>query len=255
MTTKPFILLLSLILISGNVTAASRNLCDDLIDSGATAEQIKKCQDKFGVSDYAKEKVKKDAKAKEQADMKDAEAVKRKENIEMKTFTAADLNEYGFGKPFYAIRGEWKFGRYSEKRITEGDSLCAYLGFEKAMKSIVSPEINLAEASAKGLIVDKNWLGKVKDPELFKEESANPDVWIRKYTEVTCVKRKNKDLEGSDAMMKLVTEDLVVMNDPMQDSHADSDSSINGGKRGKVKDKGTFSPAVPDWMKDGSTGK
>jgi hypothetical protein len=255
MKTKPFFFFLSLAILSGSAFSASRNYCDDLIDSGSSPEQVQKCQEKFGVSDYAKSKAKKSADEKEKADMKDVEAVKRKSNLETKTFSTADLNEESFGKPFFAIRGEWKFGKYSEKRLTEGDSLCSYLGFEKAVTTTVSAEINLAEASGKGVIVDKSWYGKVKDPEVFKEDSANPDVWVRKITEITCVKRKNKELEGSDAQMKMISEVLVVLNDPMQDSHSDSDSKIDNKKRDSKKDKGTFSPAVPDWMKDGSVGK
>ena len=33
--------------------SSSRNLCDDLIDSGATEEQVTQCQNKYGVSEYS----------------------------------------------------------------------------------------------------------------------------------------------------------------------------------------------------------
>jgi hypothetical protein len=246
MITRPLIIIASLTLFSSLGFSATKNLCDDLVDSGASAEAVKKCQDKFGISDYskersAKEEVKKDTDAKKSED-----TVKKKENIEIKKFTTADLNEEGFGKPFYAIRGDYRNHKYKEKRITEGDSLCKYLGYEKALKSVVSPEIMPDAADKKGLVVDTTWLGGVKnEPELYRDEELM--FTVRKYVEITCAKRKDKALDGTNEMLKTVTEDLVVLNDLMGGPRADRDQDVDNSGR-KVKDgKATFGYKRPDW--------
>ncbi len=106
--------------------SAVRNLCDDLIESGkSTDEQIKKCQAKFGISEHHLEQ---EQKKKWQADAAKASTdaeIKKKENVEFRKFTAEQLEEAGFGKPFYAIRVDYR-NQYKpkEKRITDGDALC-----------------------------------------------------------------------------------------------------------------------------------
>lgn len=232
--------------------AATRNLCDDLIESGSSsAEQIKRCQEKFGVSDYAKEK---DAsrKVKDAAEeSKTAEDTKKKENLEFKKFTQDDLFDAGFGKPFYAMRIDYRFRPAKEKRITDGDALCSYLGYEKAIKSIVSAEIMPDAADKKGLVIDTNFIGVVsKEPELYKDDELK--FTVRKYVEVTCVKRKDKNLEGSADVYKKLTEDLLVLAPEINSPKRDTSSVINNGPRAG-KDKSTpngYQP--PEWTKESS---
>lgn len=235
--------------------AATRNLCDDLIESGSSSEeQIKRCQDKFGVSDYAKEQADK-KKVKDVAAENDSAAeAKKKDNLEFKKFTKDDLFDAGFGKPFYAMRIDYRFRPPREKRITDGDALCSYLGYEKSIKSIVSSEIMPDAADKKGLVVDTNFLGIVsKEPELYKDEDLK--FTVRKYVEITCVKRKDKNLEGSADVYKKLTEDLLVLAPEINAPKKDTGAVINNGPRtGKEKTTPNgYNP--PEWTKESNTSK
>lgn len=152
--------------------AAQKNLCDDLIASGtSSAEQIQKCQDKFGVSDYAKEQEAQKKIKDETAKSDSATEAKKKDNLEIKKFSKEDLFDAGFGKPFYAMRIDYRYRPPKEKRITEGEALCTYLGYEKSIKSIVSAEIMPDAADKQGLVVDTNILGIIsKEPDLYHDD-------------------------------------------------------------------------------------
>ena len=259
MKLKYFALVLSLSS-SSFVLASERNLCDDLIDSGtAPAAQIKKCLDdpRFGPSSYYKEQEAKNKKKAETTNIENADSAKKKENLEFKKFTADDLYNEGFGKPFYAIRGDYRNHRYSEKRITEGDALCSYLGYEKAIKSIVSPEIwenkdgNL-KVDKQGLVIDTNILGKAsKTPEIYRDQDYK--FTVRKYVEITCVRRKDKAIDNSSDALKVVTEDLLMLNEELNSgTKGDSNNNINNGSRSNSGKEGKtpngYNP--PDWARD-----
>jgi hypothetical protein len=242
---------------------AQRNLCDDLVDSGtSSSEQIKKCLDdpRFGPSDHYKElEANKKIKV-ETAKVETADAAKKKDNLEIKKFNSDDLFDAGFGKPFYAIRGDYRNHRYKEKRITEGDALCSYLGYEKAIKSIVSPELwenknGNVKVDKQGLIVDTNMLGIIsKTPEIYHDEDYK--FTVRKYVEITCVRRKDKAIDGSVDALKAVTEDLLMLNEELNaSSKRDSNTGVNNGSRtNSGKDgKTTNGYNPPDWAKDSQT--
>lgn len=238
--------------------AAQRNLCDDLIDSGSSSpEQIKKClEDKrFGKSEHyiEQEAVKKNKI--EIAKSESEDLTKKKENIEMKRFTQDELFEAGFGKPFYALRGDYRNHRYKEKRITTGDALCSYLGYEKAIKSIISGELwenkdKTVKVHKQGLIIDTNFLGVVsKTPEIYLDEDYK--FTIRAYVEITCVRRKDKTLEGSDASLKSIPEDLLLLpNEVNGFPKKDPSSVIDNSSRGKGKEGTAHGYTVPDWARD-----
>ena len=261
MKLKLCVLVLSLTSISF-AEGASRNLCDDLIDSGtSSAEQIKKCLDdpRFGPSSHYKEEETKNKKKEEITKLKDEDTDKVKVNFEIKKFTSDELFDAGFGKAFYAIRGDYRNHRYKEKRITEGDALCTYLGYEKAIKSTVSPELwenkdGSIKVDKQGLVVDTDFMGNVsKTPEIYHDEDFK--FTVRKYVEITCIKRKDKSVDGSKDALKAVTEDLVMLNGEL------NASSSNGGNRSSgVNDKPRTTSAKegktpngytqPDWAKD-----
>lgn len=240
--------------------AAQRNLCDDLVDSGSSsAEQIKRCLEdpRFGQSEHYKEQEAAKKNKIETTKAETADASKKKENIEIKKFSQDELFDAGFGKPFYAIRGDYRNHRYKEKRITEGDALCAYLGYEKAIKSIVSPELwenknNSVKVDKQGLVIDTNFLGVVsKTPEIYRDEDYK--FTVRKYVEITCLKRKDKTLDGSGEALKAVTEDLLMLNEELNSTgKRDSNSGINNGSRSTSGKEGKtpngYNP--PDWAKD-----
>jgi hypothetical protein len=258
-----FALVLSLTSIA-SVHAASRNLCDDLVDSGSSNEQIEKCQAKFGVSDYYKEqqdKKKAQDDAKKVATDKEAQ---NKNNLEVKVFSKDDLADAGFGKPFFAIKGDYRNRKYSEERLTRGDDLCVYLGYEKALKSVVSQELwdnkknpdnSVVRVNGQGLVIDHSHIGIKYDPELYKEKEGR--FTIRKYTEITCIRRKDKTIEASNDALKRVTEDLVFLNDPnegINSTQRDSSTSINNDSRAPKKETRTpYGYQAPDWMKDDSS--
>lgn len=239
---------------------AQRNLCDDLIDSGTSSpEQIKKCLDdpRFGPSVHYKEQEAANRNKIEIAKAETADSTKKKENIEIKKFTQDELFDAGFGKPFYAIRGDYRNHRYKEKRITEGDALCAYLGYEKSIKSIVSAELwenknNTVKVDKQGLVIETNFLGVVsKTPEIYRDEDYK--FTVRKYVEITCLKRKDKNLEGSSEALKAVTEDLLMLNEELNNTKKESNSGVNNGPRstsGKASGSTPNGYNPPDWAKD-----
>ncbi len=245
-------LLKSIVLITSLSTtpafSAVRNLCDELVESGKSSdEQIKKCQAKFGISEYHLEQEQKKKWQTEATKASTAAEIKKKENVEFKRFSGAELEEAGFGKPFYAIRVDYK-NQYKpkEKRITDGDALCKYLGFEKAVKSIVSSEIHPDHADKNGLILDTNFLGMTsKTPELYKDEDLK--YTVRKYMEITCAKVKLKD-ESTPDLLKEVAEDLVVLNVELNAPKKDNTSAIDNGPRkpaGEGKTPNGYKK--PDW--------
>jgi hypothetical protein len=244
--------LLTGLTILSQVQAAARNLCDDLIESGtSSADQIKKCQDKFGVSDYAIEK-ESQKKMKDAAnDSKSAEETKKKDNLEFKKFTKDDLFDAGFGKPFYAMRIDYRHRPPKEKRITDGDALCFYLGYEKSIKSIISAEIMPDEADKKGLVIETNFIGVVsKEPELYKDEDLK--FTVRKYVEISCVRRKDKNIEGSTDLYKKLTEDLLVLAPEINSSKRDATSEINNGPRTGKEKTTPFGYRPPEWANEPS---
>lgn len=256
----------SLILLFTTITyaeAAQRNLCDDLIDSGtSSAEQIKKClsDPRFGPSTYYKEQ-EANKKAKIEVAKTETEAEnKNKDNLEIRIFNAEQLKDAGFGKPFYAIRGDYRNHGHKEKRITEGDALCSYLGYEKAIKSIVSAETwenknGNSKVDKQGLVIDTNILGIVsKTPEIYRDEEFN--FTVRSYVEITCIKRKDKTIEGTKAALKSVTEDLLVLNEELNaPAKSDPNARVNNGSRSNNlktgKTQNGYNP--PEWVKDTKT--
>lgn len=240
--------------------AAQKNLCDDLVESGtSSADQIKKCLDdpRFGPSEHYKEQQASQKIKKEVAQSESDEASKNKENIEIKKFSQDELFDAGFGKPFYAIRGDYRNHRYKEKRITEGDALCSYLGYEKAIKSVVSAELwenknSNVKVDKQGLIIDTNFLGVAsKTPEIYRDEDYK--FTVRKYVEITCLKRKDKNLEGSRDALKAATEDLLMLNEELNSTKKESDAGISNGPRSSNGKKTGTTPngyTPPDWAKD-----
>jgi hypothetical protein len=222
--------------------AAQRNLCDDLIDSGTSSpEQIKKClnDSRFGPSQHYKEQeslniVANEDKARaekaktEAALAASADALKKASNLEFKKFSEADLLSEGFGKPFYAFQGDRNF---KSKRIVEGDVLCNYLGYEKAQASTVSEELwenknGTLKVDKEGLIFKKNLFGYVsKKPEAYHDDDN--EYTVRKYVEITCVRRKDKNLNDSADVLKVINEVLSMNDDLNKSSKPDKNLGVN----------------------------
>lgn len=234
MTFKAFLFSFSLLAVypQAGVMAASKNLCDDMVASGkSTDEQIAKCIAKLGESDFYKENLQKKKWQEEVNAAKSAEEVAKKANIQAKKFTSAELDEAGFGKPFFAIRVDYtNIRKPKEKRITEGDALCQYLGYEKALKSIVSAEIMPGEANKNGFIVDTGLFGSVsKEPEMYVDKDEK--YTVRKYEEITCAKVSSKEIKGTADELNKVAEDLIVLNERMNAPKSSERTGVNDGPR------------------------
>jgi hypothetical protein len=236
-----------------NAEAAIKNLCDDMIAIGKSSEeQIKKCLVKFGESDTYKENAQKKKWQGEADTAKSAEAAAKKANIESKKFGSYELDEAGFGKSFYAMRVDYSnLRRPKEKRITEGDALCKYLGYDKALKSIVSPEIMPGEANKNGLIIDTSFFtGPSKEPELYVDKDEK--YTVRKYVELTCARVKSKEIAGTDEELGKVAEDLIVLNEEINaNKKTNTNSGMNDGPRIPAGEgKTTNGYKRPEWATD-----
>jgi len=255
MTFKAFLFSFSLLAVypQTGVMAASKNLCDEMVASGKSTEaQIAKCIAKFGESDFYKENNQKKKWQEEVNAAKATEEVARKANIQAKKFTSAELDEAGFGKPFFAIRVDYSnINKPKEKRITEGDSLCKYLGYEKALKSIVSAEIMPGEANKNGFIVDTNLFGSVsKEPEMYVDKDEK--YTVRKYVEITCAKVSSEEIKGTADELNKVAEDLIVLNEMMNSQKSSGNAGVNDGPRKPAGD-GKSTPngyKRPEWADD-----
>lgn len=240
--------------------AAIKNLCDDLIAAGKSSEdQIQKCLNKFGESDTYKENIQKKKMEKEAArikamsDQKEiSEEASRKANIESKKFSVLDLDEAGFGKPFIAFRIDYS-DRYKpkEKRITEGDALCKYLGYEKAFKSMVSAEIMPKVINKNGLVINTNFLGIVsKEPDVYFDKDEK--YTVRRYLEITCARVKSKDIAGTAEQLSKVAEDLIVLNTALNSSRKESKNPNVFDEPRKPSENGQTENSYkkPDWATD-----
>jgi len=249
MRLKYFALLFGFTILT-SAQAAQKNFCDELMESGDTPiDQIKKCQDKYGVSEYAKERNAQSKIKDETTKVEDANTAKKKDNLEFKKFTKEDLLIEGFRKPFFAMRIDWRYSPPKEKRITDGDALCSYLGFEKSIKASLSAEIMPQDADRKGIIVDSAWItGKAKDPEIYRDEDLK--FTVRKYVEITCVKRKDKNMDPNDEVYKKLTEDLLILPPEMNPPKIENNSNVNNGTRAQKNGKTPNGYNPPDWTKD-----
>lgn len=255
MTFKAILFSFSLLAVypQAGVMAASKNLCDEMVASGKSTEaQIAKCIAKFGESDFYKENNQKKKWQEEVNAAKSAEEAAKKANIQAKKFTAAELDEAGFGKPFFAIRVDYSnVYKPKEKRITEGDSLCRYLGYEKALKSIVSAEIMPGDANKNGFIVDTNLFGSVKsEPEMYVDKDEK--YTVRKYVEITCAKVNSAEVKGTADELNKVAEDLIVLNERINAPKASDSTGVNDGPRKPAGDGKTTPNGYkkPDWADD-----
>ena len=251
MALKAFFLSISLLAIypQTKLEAASKNLCDDMVASGKSSDdQIAKCIAKFGESDFYKTNGQKKKLQEEVDAAKVAEHTAQKANIESKKFSTAELDEAGFGKPFFAIRVDYSNLRSpKEKRITEGDSLCSYLGYEKVLKSVVSAEIMPEEANKNGFIIDKSIFGGVKkEPEMYVDK--NEKHTVRKYVEITCARVTSKEIKGTATELGKVAEDLIVLNVMMNSPKEEKSAGVNDGPRKPAGDgKSPMGYKKPDW--------
>ena len=231
--------------------ASQPNVCDQLEEAGRTPpEQITKCRTQIGVSDYYTEKQLK-KQADEQSKAKTSIAtIAKNNNLETKNFTYEELLDAGFGQPFFATTEDYTYSHTAETtRVTQGDSLCNYLGFEKALKTVISHELNNDDSNQKGLVIDKSIFGTVKAPILYKQDNAK--VGVKKYMEITCVKRKDKKLDATNESLKSIVEHMSEMPTEINPSKKDKTTQILDNKLQPKKIETTpHGFKTPSWMED-----
>jgi hypothetical protein len=185
---------------------AKTNLCDTLEDNGGSLDAVKTCRERVGESKAYKEKMR-----------LQREAERRSAQVIRKEFSENDLLEAGFGNPFYAQEIKYRYdGRgiltmKEGKRLTKGDALCKYLGFEKAEVSRIKDElIDAEQAHGKGLIVSTNWIGAhSKEPAVY-DIGKDYDHGVKTYESIVCVKLK----QGADQeILSKVVEQVILIND------------------------------------------
>lgn len=257
MKLKYFFILLSLSALN-TANALQRNLCDDLVDSEtSTPLHINKCHEKFGISEHYKAQQEKEVKKVEDDKTKEEQGKKNKDNLEIKKFSQDDLFDAGFGKPFISVKISYRNRIASEEALTKPDALCAYLGYEKAIDGTHSTEYwenktdnNGVKVDMQGLVIDTNFLGKhSKTPEIYRDKEGK--YAIRKYTEISCVKRKNKDMDGSQALIDAIKEVKPRIDASVRPVSKDESPGVNNTSRSNSKPGKTpnaYTP--PDWAKN-----
>lgn len=210
MEVKKVCLSLFLLLPVFSTPAQIRNLCDDLIDSKTEEKYVQECFDKYGKSSY---RISLDDKKERKAVDKEKDTIwmaERKANIEYATFTDSTIKERSFGKSIYAFKHYYNNQKTKipeVTRISEGDHVCRYLGYEKVIKSVISPEIYGAEMTGQGIIVDTTLFGdRPKIPDVFKD--TDKKMAVRKYLEITCAKRKDVNADPENVILKDIVEDV-----------------------------------------------
>lgn len=235
--------------------AARKNLCDEMIESGrSTQDSIEKCLAKLGESPHYKESAaSKEVKA-EAARLQEEARLVQSANIKMKKFSEIELEDASFGKSFFAVKRErTSSGKIKDSRITKGDTLCHYLGYEKAVRSVLSPEIGPLKAHKNGLFIDTTIFGNAKaEPELYEDKKG--DYTVRKFMEVTCAKTEKKDFLGYDEELKKITEDVITMNRWLNVAKEESSKEVNNDPRRakKKEEKVPNAFTVPDYLQPGS---
>lgn len=223
---------------SANLRAAMRNACDDLVDAKKPEEKIQVCLKRLGESDTYKSNIQQKKLEAEQNAIRVSEEAAKKANIETKSFSAIDLeNQLGF--PFYAFRIDYSKGMPGvEKRITPGDSLCKFLGYEKSLKVSISADIFPKFANKNGFVIGKNIIGIDKKPELFEDEGV--EYAVRQYNEITCAKVISKDIVGTDEALRKQIEAISHETRSINTSiDEDLDSEIDDSPRRPANKKST----------------
>ncbi len=230
------------------VQAAQKNRCD-FIDA-ASVELIKKCQSEHGLSAYAKEQNEKKSLDLATSQSATAEEAKQKSNLEIKKFGKDELLEASYGKPFIAVRIDYRTRPAKEKRITEGSALCKYLGFEKSIKAEFSENLSPEIVDKKGLIINTSLIGQAsKEPDLYSDEELKFEA--RTYVSISCVKRKDAKLEGSDNVMKKFTEETSIVSVGRVGATNPQKTEVDDRSR-EGKEDSAYGYKRPEYMKDGA---
>jgi len=190
-----------------SLCAVTRNVCDDYVELKKSDDQIQKCIAARGESETYKQNLQKKKWLDSKEALKETEDAAKKANIETKKFSEKDIED-ALGMPIFAYKIDYsKIVTGEPKRLTKGDTLCKFLGFEKSLKSSFSGFIEAVDAYENGIVIDDYWIGGgPKEPEVFKDKSITH--YILKFKEITCAKVISKDVPGTSDLLKEVAEDI-----------------------------------------------
>ena len=193
------------------VHSVEENVCDQMVRSGTFGdEEISACVKQFGESESFKENLEsmKTKKTAEKMRVAVAEGKEgRTDNIEFKKFSTEDLAKAAFKKSFYSTRIEEKMfsSKWKEKTLTEGDTLCKHLGFDKAASVVLSGPIPPTEAKGNGFILPSG----NSEMELYTEDK----YFMRRFKEVTCARGTSKEIKLTKKILGEIKTATTTLND------------------------------------------
>lgn len=227
--------------------AVTENVCDDMLTSGNFSdEEISACTKKYGESDTFKETAAAIKAKRQAAIVKTTASVASENNIEVKKFSLSEINKATFNKSVFSNRLEYEKNIYvpTVKVVTEGDSLCKFLGYEKAMGvTRLSGEIPPDQANKMGFIIAKGFFGSVSsEPKLHVDDKGK--YYMRRFEEITCAKAISKDIKGTKAVLEEFNEFVMIM--PGQGSlnapKEEKSNEVNDSNKPKVRENRTTTP-------------
>lgn len=259
---------------ANSVFAASRNLCDDIIELSKDVKAYEICIEKIGVSEYHKDQEYKklqkiEIEAKEKKELEKLQALEEERikleneknvrlnaNIEQKSFSAEEIQTQTI-YPVYAMKIKYDNRHIKEEKvITEADKLCKFLKFDKAISSTVSDEIGPHKANNHGMYVQEEhrlFAPNIFSLELFKEDPKDVSYSVRKYEKIVCARIINKEIIETEEILNLIrTTNYQINNNTDPIDLEKSITPFNDSKRsteGLLPDKNPWSPNLPSKAK------
>jgi hypothetical protein len=168
-------------------------------------------------------------------------------DVQFKKFSSEELLIAGSNKSILAFTTDYRKKPIREIRITTGNNLCHFLGFEKAFKSVISNELFNFEKT--GMVIKNKYFLPEDSREVETSEFNVEDkgISVRKFNEITCVKLKITSTEDSKKKLKLMDEEIFKLADDSLTTKSDSDKRINNGPRTNSAKPVAYPP--PDWAK------
>ncbi|MBY0414758.1 MAG: hypothetical protein K2Q18_11355 [Bdellovibrionales bacterium] len=254
------------------------NMCDGMIEKGTFSDsQIQDCLEDQGKSKKylankaaieakrlaEKEKEEKEADAEAKKEKKDAEekaAQKAKDaaiekNIESKEFTEKELSKKSYGGGFFAFKVDYsKPTKPKRKKLTPGDALCSFLGFDKAISGSYTEETANSIKIKPGFIIPKRFLlgaDKIPTPYNDRDDTPGKAYLTIKWETIKCAKlAKNipqeieEDTIAKFDGMKFQEIGKAPEKDLEEDEEISVDSSGRGSQKEEKKKKNNQQPAT-----------
>jgi len=217
-----------------------RNICDDLIEQGASKGDIAQCFDAFGKSKFRKQQEKEARERGEQiaatqAEQERLEAEKEAERKKyiIKHFEGEDIMYLKFAH-FVAVKyTDESMGSDEtvDRKMTSPKELCEYLGFEDAISNKENVGFKLSKRISdyenqdyKGIYV--NWNGKMKEVKWKDSDPAS----VQHYTKIACKRlRKSDEQVQSEALQNAIR--LVISAQEKPEAQEQGEEQVDSGRQ------------------------